>query len=198
MVSIGSFWRADSAISALRQSLMREGAPSGWAVTAGCQVKMTAPLVPDFCVMRMLRYLTLCSQLASTLLSPHSRTVNSGSRNFSGAMPACWGRLVHVTHDGSEAAAPTKTLLDLLGASWTGESIDCRDASGALVVTDPANGTHGPRATLVRRDKLESALRRSGLVVTVGIRVSEFGSRILVNRPQVSVVQIDGSSQIEA
>lgn len=108
------------------------------------------------------------------------------------------GALVHVTHDGSEAAAPTKTLLDLLGASWTGESIDCRDASGALVVTDPANGTHGPRATLVRRDKLESALRRSGLVVTVGIRVSEFGSRILVNRPQVSVVQIDGSSQIEA
>lgn len=68
---------------------------------------------------------------------------------------------------------PTATLLRLLNATWTGEGVDCRDATGMLVVTNPATGTGLPRAVLVRRDALEAALNRTSRRITVEVRVTD-------------------------
>lgn len=66
----------------------------------------------------------------------------------------------------------TAGLLQLLGAQWTGWGRDCVDATGELVVTDPAVGRSAPHAVLIRRDSLDSALKCSGQQITVQVTVT--------------------------
>lgn len=86
------------------------------------------------------------------------------------------GDLTNAHHDDAEVAPPTSTLLSLLGAKWTGDGIDCRDADGILVVTDPAVGTDSPHAVLVRRDALERTLHQEGVTVSVEIAVRDLSA----------------------
>ncbi len=87
------------------------------------------------------------------------------------------GRLIaHTLTGGIEPV--TASLLEWLGARWTGWGLDCIDAEATLVITDPAVGKDGPHAVLVRKTHLEAALKCSERQLTVQITVTDLHAPI--------------------
>ncbi|MFJ6535569.1 hypothetical protein ACIQH5_05015 [Paenarthrobacter sp. NPDC091711] len=82
------------------------------------------------------------------------------------------------THEGgSSFIAPNYRLLSLLQASWTGEDVDCTNAEGVLVITNPA-GARGPRMIAVRRNALTEALAEQNATLEIRIKLVDFKYRL--------------------
>ncbi|WP_395728117.1 hypothetical protein [Nakamurella sp.] len=83
---------------------------------------------------------------------------------------------------------PSNCLITLLSATWTGHGVDCV-ADGELVVTDPSLAGRGPRALLVRRSALRSALSAQRCEAVIEVRLADINND-WGNRAHVRTISI--------